>query len=185
MLEKTKHTWFPTQKNTSKTYVTDSRNVLPSCARGKVNRFCHSHKNLSLSLSLYLYLYLSQPLNQQTHTHTHTHRHWCAQAYTHIHLNNIWPLKSQHNNIWSHQIWISTHPYPNTHPCKNVPPLIRSYFSTNQTGIAYQRYTLTVTWAELLINPHQHNVPIQFWQVCVCVFGGKGLGKGGGGGGGI
>ena len=31
----------------------------------------------------------------QTHTHTHTH--------THIHLNNIWPLMSQHNNIWSHQ----------------------------------------------------------------------------------
>ena len=47
---KTKHTWFPTQKNTSKTYITDSRNVLPSCARGKVNRFYHSHKNLSLEL---------------------------------------------------------------------------------------------------------------------------------------
>ena len=47
MLEKTKHTWFPTPKNTSKTYVTDSRNVLPSCAHGKVNRFYHSHKNLS------------------------------------------------------------------------------------------------------------------------------------------
>ena len=60
ILEKTKHTWFPTQKNTSKTYVTDSRNVLPSCARGKVNRFYHSHKNLSLSYSC---IYL-QALNQ-------------------------------------------------------------------------------------------------------------------------
>ena len=56
ILEKTKHTWFPTQKNTSKTYITDSRNVLPSCARGKVNRFYHSHKNLTLSLSLSLSL---------------------------------------------------------------------------------------------------------------------------------
>ena len=51
MLEKTKHTWFPTQKNTTKTYITDSRNVLPSCARGKVNRFT-IHIKISLSLSL-------------------------------------------------------------------------------------------------------------------------------------
>ena len=54
MLEKTKHTWFPTPKNTSKTYVTDSRNVLPSCARGKVNRFYHSHKYLSLLFCSFL-----------------------------------------------------------------------------------------------------------------------------------
>ena len=70
MLEKTKHTWFPTQKNTSKTYITDSRNVLLSCARGKVNRFYHSHKNLSLSLSLSLTHTHTHPL---THTHTLTH----------------------------------------------------------------------------------------------------------------
>ena len=62
MLEKTKHTWFPTQKNTSKTYVTDSRNVLLSCARGKVSRFYHSHKNLSLSLSLSHCLWISRSL---------------------------------------------------------------------------------------------------------------------------
>ena len=103
------------------------------------------------------------------HTHTHTHT---TQAYTHIHLNNISPLMSQHSNIWSHQnlnFW--THPFPNTHPCKNVPPLIRSYFPTNQTPALHcRKYTLTVTWAELLINPHQHNMVIHFWQVCV--FGG-------------
>ena len=64
MLEKTKHTWFPTPKNTSKTYVTDSRNILPSCARGKVNRFYHSHKTLSLSLSLSLSLFYS-PLSHK------------------------------------------------------------------------------------------------------------------------
>ena len=49
MLEKTKHTWFPSQKNTSKTYITDSRNVLLSCALGKVNMF-YIHIKISLSL---------------------------------------------------------------------------------------------------------------------------------------
>ena len=87
---------------------------------------------------------------------------------------------SQHNNIWSHQnLNFYDTPFPNTHACKNVPPLIRSYFSTNQTPHCLWRYTLTVTWAELLINPHQHNVVIHFWQVCVCVWGRGGVVGGG------
>ena len=54
---------------------------------------------ISLSLSLSLSLTNTPP---HTHTHTHTliyiYTH-TTQAYTHIHLNNISPLMSQHNNI--------------------------------------------------------------------------------------
>ena len=92
MLEKTKHTWFPTQKNTSKTYITDSRNVLPSCARGKVNRFYHSHKNLSLSLLPFLSIWkcplLSLPTSPLSQKRKERERErlitsTCSRQYTH------------------------------------------------------------------------------------------------------
>ena len=43
------------------------------------------------ALSLSLFLSTPTPTNTHIHTHTHTHTptHWRAQAYTHMHLNNI------------------------------------------------------------------------------------------------